>query len=47
MLDPVLTADLISYDRSAFTAWFVEHDNSQMIGMQLLNKNIFPLLLLQ
>jgi hypothetical protein len=42
MIDPVMAADGISYERLNIEDWFEKHDSSPMSNEKLENKNLIP-----
>jgi hypothetical protein len=42
LVDPVVAADGITYERSAITHWLAAHDTSPMTNMRLANYELHP-----
>lgn len=42
LVDPVVAADGITYERSAITHWLTAHDTSPMTNMRLANYELLP-----
>ena len=47
MIDPVVTSDGISYERSAIEEWLLNHNTSPSTGAVLPNKNLIPIVALR
>ena len=42
MKDPVSTMDGFTYERTAITKWFEDHDTSPLTGLHLQSKSLIP-----